>query len=115
MFESVKFIRNKGKVELPIFIEPWGWSYSIPVGETFELVGKSQYEGDWEIEPVSDGIIFWAWNGTTFRLKHEHIVLCESDISFPNVPEGQSTSSILKLLFGKTKMQQSNKWQYEVS
>ncbi len=115
MFELTKIIRNAGQEKLPIFIEPWGYSFDIPVGESCELVGRGQIEGMWEIEPVSDGIIFWAWDGSIFKLVYQGTIICESDVVFPSPPKGQSTSSVLKILLGKTQIPQSDRWHFEVS
>ncbi len=114
MFDLLKTIHNKGQEKLPIFIEPWGYSFDIPVGESCELIGRSQKDGTWEIEPVSDGIIFWAWDGAVFQLMYKGVVICESNVVFPSPPQGQSISSVLKLLLGKTEMPRSDKWYFEV-
>jgi hypothetical protein len=98
---SIK-IRNSSRNIKQLFLEPWGEAFEIPSGKTFEFVGTSAKNGNFEVEFTEDEIIVFAWVGSNVKVYCEDKELGGSHRpSVPAVPKGQSVSSFLGLMFGK--------------
>lgn len=89
-----------------LFLEPWGEEFQMQSGKVFEFIAKAEQKGSFEIAIVEEDIIIYAWSGSTVK------VFCDGEelgagnferSTVPNIPKGQSISTFLGLIFGKTK------------
>jgi hypothetical protein len=103
-YKSSIRITNSSPETKTLILEPWAEEFEMLSGKTFEFFGKAEQEGSFEVEFIADKIIVFLWSGATVRVFCEGEELGAGNFereTVPDIPEGQSVSSFLGLIFGK--------------
>ena len=100
MYEVVETIRNNGRDELTVVMEPWGMPLSLMPGHSFSLFGRASSEGHFEIIKQADAVMVYAWPGATVEVFDGDVLVESFAIRVPAVPRGQSVRGFLDFMLG---------------
>ena len=100
MYQSVEFVDNPTEQAIQVILEPWGLSIPLPANASFKVVARSPHEGQMEREDTSDGVIVYAWPGSTISVYQDNKLVEEIPIAVPSVPDGMNVRSFLGMVFG---------------
>lgn len=81
-------------------------------GATFVLLAKASRQGSFEVEHREDEIIVWAWPTASVKIFSEGTEIGMPEgverPAVPDVPEGQTVSSFLRLMLGNDRPANDN-------
>jgi hypothetical protein len=88
----LKLVNPRGLV-FELLLEPWGETFPMPAGATFDIVAEGPADGELEITVEEACITVWGWTGSTVRLFHDGRELGKPGHSSVPVPGMSSVSS----------------------
>jgi hypothetical protein len=89
-------VRNTTGGDALLVIEPWGMPYEFPRDATFELVVEGPAtDALVELDRDEEGLVVWAWGGSTAELKCEGRTLGRHETPTPALPPGVTTAQVL--------------------
>jgi hypothetical protein len=100
MFEDIKELKNTSGKAIEVCVEPWGMVYSLPAGQIYKIIGRSEQEGHFDIVKSESMFAVYAWPGCTYEVLHGENQIDKNDFNFPDLPTGMSTKSMIELIFG---------------
>ena len=104
-YKSSIQITNSSHKAKKLFLEPWAEEFEMASGKTFDFVAEAEQEGNFEIEFGDSEIGVFAWSTSTVKVFCDGKELGVGDFErplVPTVPKGQSVSSFLSLMLGKS-------------
>ena len=72
----------------------------LPVS-AFRIVGRSDVEGQFEVQKVDSGIVVYAWPGCTATDYDGDVAVLDLSIPVPGIPAGMAMSEFVGTLFGE--------------
>lgn len=71
-----------------LVLEPWGETYTMPAGATFDVIAEGPATDTLEITSDAAAIVVWGWPGSVIMLFHGDIEVGDH-LARPSVPRGQ--------------------------
>ena len=96
-------IVNDADAALPVWIEPWAEEVQVPPHETFTFVAVGSQPGELKVEQSDSRAVVYGWPSSTLSVFHENQLVWQVDLAVPDIPEGMSTQSFVRALFGDSK------------
>lgn len=102
MHEVTHYITNEINQPREIWMEPWGDTLTLPSHSQFRFVGRSEVEGDLQIDYLPSRIMVDGWPGCTLQVYNHPAgeLIRDFNIPFPKIPSGLSMKDFITLLFG---------------
>ena len=102
MFEDTQVVHNGGSEPIQVWFEPWGMPHTLPPGNSFRVLGRSDRAGQLEIVASGCVVMVYAWVGSTVQIFDGDTAVDNLDIPFPDcLPDGMTTRGFAEFLFGK--------------
>jgi hypothetical protein len=103
-YESSIQVTNSSGKPLLFHLEPWGDQIEMASGATFVLCAKAGEQGSFEVEHGENEIIVWAWPTASVKIFSDGTEIGMAPgverPAVPDVPEGQTVASFLRLMLG---------------
>jgi hypothetical protein len=106
MAETTRFMRdamvtNSRDVPVEVWFEPWGMSYMLAEGDSFQLKIESEIEGQIEIVDSDDSIAVYAFPTSTIKILQNELLVDDLNVKFPKsaMPNNMSTKDMIGFLF----------------
>lgn len=80
-------VANPHEQETILVLEPWGETYTMPAGASFDVIAEGPASDTLEITSNDAVIVVWGWPGSVIRLFHGDIELGDH-LARPAVPRG---------------------------
>jgi hypothetical protein len=101
MNEVTETIVNDGTGSIHVCIEPWAEELLLAPGHSLRIVGRSEGEGTFEVKRAPNGVVVYAWPGSTaIAYDGDDRVLSTLDIRVPAIPTSlASTRAFVEMMF----------------
>jgi len=86
-------VRNRRKASVRFRVEPWGETYELPRGATFQVTGRGPVGDGIEVRWNTDGVSVYAWPGAALEVRHRGVpVGPDTRETAPRIPAGMRVS-----------------------
>ena len=101
MTEAVETVDNNGSAPLQVWVEPWAEGLIIPPGGQLTFSGASELPGGLEVERSAQGVVVYAWAGSTMVVRNGDTIIRTYDIPVPGIPAAMSMKGFVRMMFGE--------------